>query len=654
MIVTQAINVHLDKRTTPTIEAVQSDTGRAVTVALFNQGSPWEPPADATATVRHSIWQDGELYTSAYDTLSNGALAVDFSGNVLTIFLSAEILSIPGVGELQVGILHKGVLIATMSVLLRVQRNIGTQGLTPTAYTDLSHHIHNELVRQFQDIYDQGSWVEHLHPREKLDFSIHPEHNYLLTSDFISHGGREVQVSFPAGVKVRCLFYNHNFECTAETAFYTQSFSRYHSAPYLQLEACYEDEGRIQNPIELAEQIGVFYRDGFQGCISALDCHAFHQCDREGYYQFTATDVATLSDAPDIHAGGILEVKTHADTNAVFQTLWTGDGEIWFRTNTEPFRKISSSGVFTVSVSKDGTADKSWDEIQQAYHAGRTLVCAMNDMLMPLQMMENAAHFGCVWSGVEYHVEIADADDVSVTVTELAGSGSGLTQQQIDALDGMFRIAAYTADASAQYAAFRRAFGLEGDIPDVPDHTHSYTSVVTNATCDADGKQVHTCTCGHSYTTVLPALGHNYVSGVCTRCGKAEQSNITYITPPCTFPTGNIANGYIGDGGVITARDESYIANTFVKVNGGSTYRIDGTELYNVIAFNVMVRYTWYDSNGSFIARSNANLNTSTKTATITAPGTAAYIVLSMQYTGFTADKVEDSFDKVTFSEVNA
>ena len=50
---------------------------------------------------------------------------------------------------------------------------------------------------------------------------------------------------------------------------------------------------------------------------------------------------------------------------------------------------------------------------------------------------------------------------------------SGLTSAQIEALDGMFRIAAYTADASNAYSAFKTAFGIGGeaepDQPDTPD-----------------------------------------------------------------------------------------------------------------------------------------------------------------------------------------
>ena len=57
-----------------------------------------------------------------------------------------------------------------------------------------------------------------------------------------------------------------------------------------------------------------------------------------------------------------------------------------------------------------------------------------------------------------------------------------------------------------------------------PDHKHSYTSEVTAPTCTAEGYTTYTCTsCGHSYTgDSVAALGHEYVNGVCVRCGKNE------------------------------------------------------------------------------------------------------------------------------------
>ena len=68
-----------------------------------------------------------------------------------------------------------------------------------------------------------------------------------------------------------------------------------------------------------------------------------------------------------------------------------------------------------------------------------------------------------------------------------------------------------------------------------PDHKHSYTSVVTEPTCTAAGYTTYTCsTCGHSYQAdPVEALGHDYVDGVCTRCGKAQPNipeNLNWVS----------------------------------------------------------------------------------------------------------------------------
>jgi hypothetical protein len=62
--------------------------------------------------------------------------------------------------------------------------------------------------------------------------------------------------------------------------------------------------------------------------------------------------------------------------------------------------------------------------------------------------------------------------NVEIEIPE-GGTGSGLTTAQINALDGMFKICAYTADATDAYKAFQTAFGISGEVepdaPDVPD-----------------------------------------------------------------------------------------------------------------------------------------------------------------------------------------
>ena len=52
-------------------------------------------------------------------------------------------------------------------------------------------------------------------------------------------------------------------------------------------------------------------------------------------------------------------------------------------------------------------------------------------------------------------------DDLSATINNLPSGGSGLTQAQIAALDGMFKKCEFTGDATAEYTAFKQAFGIE-------------------------------------------------------------------------------------------------------------------------------------------------------------------------------------------------
>ena len=99
--------------------------------------------------------------------------------------------------------------------------------------------------------------------------------------------------------------------------------------------------------------------------------------------------------------------------------------------------------------------------------------------------------------------------------TEMFGyDGTGIEADRIviDAYTGMTAGYAYTVE-SLRFME--------------PDHKHSYTAVVTEPTCTAGGYTTYTCEgCGHSYVgDRTEALGHDYVDGVCTRCGQ-EKPNI--------------------------------------------------------------------------------------------------------------------------------
>ena len=60
-----------------------------------------------------------------------------------------------------------------------------------------------------------------------------------------------------------------------------------------------------------------------------------------------------------------------------------------------------------------------------------------------------------------------------------------------------------------------------------PPHEHSYTSVVTAPTCTEGGYTTYTCECGDSYVAdETEALGHDYVDGVCSRCGDVKEQPV--------------------------------------------------------------------------------------------------------------------------------
>lgn len=54
------------------------------------------------------------------------------------------------------------------------------------------------------------------------------------------------------------------------------------------------------------------------------------------------------------------------------------------------------------------------------------------------------------------------------------------------------------------------------------EHTHSYDewTIITPAKCEKTGLREGKCECGEITKETIPALGHNFVGGICTDCGK--------------------------------------------------------------------------------------------------------------------------------------
>lgn len=130
---------------------------------------------------------------------------------------------------------------------------------------------------------------------------------------------------------------------------------------------------------------------------------------------------------------------------------------------------------------------------------------------------------------------------------EAGGAHGGITPEEKTLILSLFRNAAYTANMSATFAQLEALWTGSGDDAGGDTHSHSYTSSVTTAaTCTTAGVRTYTCSCGRSYTQSIPATGHNYVDGVCTRCGAADPSyrpNVTLESISASYFGGDVPAG---------------------------------------------------------------------------------------------------------------
>ena len=94
-----------------------------------------------------------------------------------------------------------------------------------------------------------------------------------------------------------------------------------------------------------------------------------------------------------------------------------------------PVEVPEGGATFHITVTgndADGyVADKTYEEIREAWKQGQSCVCNCAGLLMPLVMLGGDAQFDTVWNGQEYRVYISPAGNVRVDISELGGGGSG-------------------------------------------------------------------------------------------------------------------------------------------------------------------------------------------------------------------------------------
>lgn len=230
------------------------------------------------------------------------------------------------------------------------------------------------------------------------------------------------------------------------------------------------------------------------------------------------------------------------------------------------------------------------------------------------------------------------------------GTGGGLTAEQVNALDGMFKAAAYTrADISAVYAAFKAAFGIAGgDDPDAPEKTLisisvTYTGGDVYAGALLSDLSGITVTAQYSDRTSKIVTGYNLSGEILegqntitvTYNGMIDTFIVTGLPheeetdgndPP--FDTATWTSGLrIVSGGTEYTGHANYETCSYIDVSGIEAFTISRSD---DVSGNVNFLCCFYDGEQAYMSATdatyiNANSTTYPTSATVNVPDGAKY-----------------------------
>lgn len=119
MIVTHDITIDLQNRKgVPRVDATQDDRyTRDIAITLMSGAEPWKFPSDAVTVIRYSK-SDG--VGGVYDTMPDGTAAWHAEGNVLTLALAPQVLTVPGAVMLSATVSQGEEILHIFSVAIQV------------------------------------------------------------------------------------------------------------------------------------------------------------------------------------------------------------------------------------------------------------------------------------------------------------------------------------------------------------------------------------------------------------------------------------------------------------------------------------------------------------------------------------------------------
>jgi len=126
MIIKHKLTMDLaDYTSNATIHTAQNDRySRNLEFTLLENGNAWVIPQNAAVLICYSK-PDGT--GSTYNTMPDGSAAWQISGNILTVALAPQVLTVPGAVRLSVTLMQEQNQISTFAVIIYVEKAVSTQ-----------------------------------------------------------------------------------------------------------------------------------------------------------------------------------------------------------------------------------------------------------------------------------------------------------------------------------------------------------------------------------------------------------------------------------------------------------------------------------------------------------------------------------------------
>lgn len=274
------VNIHLDRREQlPAIDAVQGETGRVLSVTLFDKEELWPIPENTHAVVRYG---KDDLTGGIYDTLPEGEAACTVSGSTVTVAIPGQMLSAPGFVGLQILLCQGEDVLSTFTLRIRVEADPSASTTAGETYVNLLPSLLEaaDLAVEAADAAQAAANTADAAAKEATNTAASITSRYELT--YTSHWvdettgnlaistitatsqlfpvlGGAVGVAFPDTIAARLCYYDRSGAFLGKDPLRYDSFRRTGiTADFARVEAIYTNGGIITDYGSFAAQIAVY------------------------------------------------------------------------------------------------------------------------------------------------------------------------------------------------------------------------------------------------------------------------------------------------------------------------------------------------------------------------------------------------------------